>query len=378
VASKTIRVLIADDTPDIRLLLRSTLRLNDAFEVVAEAADGVESIREAARYQPDIVILDLAMPMMDGLEAIPAIRRRSPGSKIVVLSVFPSERMAGPVLEAGADAYLEKTDVHRLVPLLSSLFAEPGTEAPAEAAPRQEEAVPAGPPQQAVPPVPADPSSEVLQALAHELLSPVTVIMRLAETVQTSLQELPEETIQRCLESISRNAAHMAQLIESLADAHRVDAGMLALDPEPTDLAALVQQAVSDVASVMDRHTFEADVVGNAVASVDAVRLRQVLTNLLTNAAKFSPEGTHIAVRMAGDAEAVEITVIDEGPGIPPDAVDRAFEKFSRLSTTRKGGGLGLGLYIARGIARAHGGDLTVGSGAGGGSAFTLRLPRAG
>jgi signal transduction histidine kinase len=376
--SKPIRVLIADDTPDIRLLLRSSLGLNDAFEVVAEASDGVESIREAARHRPDVVILDLAMPLMDGLEAIPAIRRRSPASRIVVLSVFPSERMATPVLEAGADAYLEKTDVHRLVPLLISLC-DGGTAAPV-AGDRTLQA--AGEPRatveppQAVPSLPVDASSEVLQALAHELLSPVTVIMRLAETVQTSLDELPEDTVRRCLESISRNAAHMAGLIQSLSDAHRVDAGMLALDPEPADLGALVQQAVADVASVMDRHSFVTSGVEDAVLSVDAVRIRQVLTNLLTNAAKFSPEGSRVSVQMSLRGEAVEISVADEGPGIPPESLNEAFDKFTRLSSTRKGGGLGLGLYIARGIVRAHGGELTESSGVEGGARFTILLPR--
>jgi signal transduction histidine kinase len=337
----------------------------------------VESIREAARHRPDVVVLDLAMPRMDGLEAIPAIRRRSPASKIVVLSVFPSERMAAAVLEAGADAYLEKTDVHRLVPLLISLWDAGG--GPSQAARPADRGVgepsPTGELPQAVPPLSADTTSEVLQALAHELLSPVTVIMRLAETVQTSLDELPDETIRQCLESISRNASHMAELIQSLSDAHRVDAGMLALDPVPTDLGGLVQQSVADVASVMDRHAFETAGVEEAVVSVDAVRIRQVLTNLLTNAGKFSPEGGRIIVQMSPSEEAVEISVADEGPGIPPESLDEAFDKFSRLSTARKGGGLGLGLYIARGIVRAHGGELTASSGEEG-ARFTIRLPR--
>jgi DNA-binding NarL/FixJ family response regulator len=119
-----IRVLVGDDTDDIRLLIRSTLHRDGRFEVVAEASDGVESIRESARHHLDVVILDLAMPEMDGLEAIPAIRRRSPESRIIVLSVFPAERMATQVLEAGAHAYLEKTDIHRLVPVLLSILGE--------------------------------------------------------------------------------------------------------------------------------------------------------------------------------------------------------------------------------------------------------------
>jgi CheY-like chemotaxis protein len=361
-----IRVLIADDTDDIRLLLRTSLSRGGRFEIVAEATDGVESIREAARHRPDVVILDLAMPLMDGLEAIPAIRKRSPGSRIVVLSVFPAGRMAGSVLEAGADAYLEKTDLGRLIPLIESLCAEPG--APPPGAPSG--AV------EATPSVPSTASGELLQALAHELMSPVTVIMRLAETVRTSLHELPEETVYRCLDSIAGNAAHMAGLIESLADAHRVEAGMLALDPRPTDVAALVFQTVGEMESVLEKHRVHAAPPDGVVASIDPVRVRQVITNLLTNAAKFSPRGTTITVRTSGNGGDVEVTVVDEGPGLPGPP-ETAFEKFSPLSSAKTGGGLGLGLYIARGIARAHGGDLTVASGSDG-STFTVRLPGGG
>jgi signal transduction histidine kinase len=360
-----IRVLIADDTDDIRLLLRSALERDGRFVVVAEATDGVESIREAARHHPDAIILDLAMPLMDGLEAIPAIRRRSPGSRIVVLSVFPAERMATQVLEAGADAYLEKTDIPRLIPVLASIVGEPATAPPATAVSMPPEVQPAS----------VDPPSELLQALAHELMSPITVIMRMAETVRSERDDLSEETIDRFLESIIGNATHMAELIESLAEAHRVDAGMLALDPRPTDIGSLVEQTVSDMGSVLERHTVETSLPTGIIASVDRVRVRQILTNLMTNAAKFSPEGTTVSVAIAEAGEDVEISVTDQGPGLPPGSQDAAFEKFSRLSSTQRGGGLGLGLYIARGIAQAHGGDLTATT-EGRGSNFTVRLPR--
>jgi signal transduction histidine kinase len=356
-----IRVLVADDTDDIRLLIRSTLQRDGRFDVVAEASDGVESIREAARHHPDVVILDLAMPQMDGLEAIPAIRRRSPESKIIVLSVFPAERMASQALSAGANAYIEKTDIHRLVPLLMSILGQPAGEE-----------VPSAEPRSADPTAVAGPPSELLQALAHELLSPVTVIMRLAETVRTARDELDQETIDRCLDSIASNASHMAELIGSLADAHRVDAGMLALDPRPTDVSALVRQTLDDMGSVLDRHLVEASLPDGVTASIDRVRVRQVLTNLLTNAAKFSPEGSRVTIELAAADGDVHLVVADEGPGLPDP--DVAFQKFSPLSSTRRGGGLGLGLYIARGIARAHGGDL-VASSEGPGTRFDVRLP---
>jgi len=104
----TIRVVIADDVPDLRALLRTQLELEDGFDVVGEAADGRAAIDVVEETRPDCILLDLAMPVMDGLQAIPEIRRLGPGIVIVVLSGFEAATVAEAALDAGADVYLEK------------------------------------------------------------------------------------------------------------------------------------------------------------------------------------------------------------------------------------------------------------------------------
>lgn len=142
--------------------------------------------------------------------------------------------------------------------------------------------------------------------------------------------------------------------------------------PERTDLAQLVRDAVKDV------------VTGQAVtppvikcepgleAVVDPMRIRQVISNLLSNALKFSPPGSPVTVAVTTDDDTIEITVHDAGPGIPDERRDELFSKFGRLGHT--GHGMGLGLYISRAIARAHGGDLELRDGPG--ATFALTLPR--
>src|SRR5688500_10916387 len=102
------RVVIADDTPDIRMLLRWSLEPDDRFEIVGEAANGAEAVNLISSQTVDAILLDLAMPVMDGLQAIPRIKDASPSTRIVVLSGFDEESMAGEALSRGADAYLEK------------------------------------------------------------------------------------------------------------------------------------------------------------------------------------------------------------------------------------------------------------------------------
>ena len=110
--SAPIRVLLCDDVPDLRLLLRLNLEADGDVRVVGEAGDGVEAIEQARALQPDIVLLDLSMPRLDGLEAIPLIREAAPDTAIVVFSGFLTELVARQVLEAGAASYLEKGTPH--------------------------------------------------------------------------------------------------------------------------------------------------------------------------------------------------------------------------------------------------------------------------
>ena len=106
--AKPCRVVIADDTPDIRMLLRWSLEPDERFEIVGEAANGAEALALLTDHEVDAILLDLAMPVMDGLQAIPKIKSQSPKTRIVVLSGFDEESMAGEALSRGADVYLEK------------------------------------------------------------------------------------------------------------------------------------------------------------------------------------------------------------------------------------------------------------------------------
>ena len=121
------RVVIADDVADVRLLLATTLELDGTFEVVGEAADGGAVVELVSALQPDIVLLDLVMPRMDGLSAIPEVRAASPGCRVVVLTAMDQVEMAEAALTRGAHACLNKSVAfYELVPVLQSLMSRPG------------------------------------------------------------------------------------------------------------------------------------------------------------------------------------------------------------------------------------------------------------
>lgn len=121
-----IRVLLVDDVPDIRLMLRLTVDRDERFEVVGEAEDGQEAIELAESLKPDVIILDLAMPKMDGLQAIPRIRKKVPGVRILVFSGFEAARIAAKAIASCADAYIEKgTSLRELTSVLSMIHSSP-------------------------------------------------------------------------------------------------------------------------------------------------------------------------------------------------------------------------------------------------------------
>jgi signal transduction histidine kinase len=211
--------------------------------------------------------------------------------------------------------------------------------------------------------------------VVHELRTPLTVITGMLATLRDRMDMLPSATTRELLEAAGRNAKQMAELLDAVSDARRAEHGLLPVVPERTDLAKLVRDAVADVSA---GHGLPMPVIRTETAveaPVDPMRIRQIVANLLSNAYKFAPTNTPVTVTVTSHDDVAEVTVHDAGPGIPEDRRDELFSKFGRLGHT--GHGMGLGLYISRAIARAHGGDLELKDGPGATFVLTLPLRRA-
>lgn len=213
--------------------------------------------------------------------------------------------------------------------------------------------------------------ADTAEVVAHELRTPLAVILGHAELLRPEVQGLLRERT----DAILRAATRIERLLIALLDARLADLGRLPLQIEPARIVELVERLVLDTVPSMGRHrvTVHADIAPETVLEIDPARVEQVLGNLLSNAAKFTPAGAAIDVRLEPDPLGVAIVVRDHGPGIPPERAAEIFRKYGRLE--RLGQGTGLGLYLARQIAIAHGGDLRYRSAPGGGAAFCVVLP---
>jgi diguanylate cyclase (GGDEF)-like protein/PAS domain S-box-containing protein len=215
---------------------------------------------------------------------------------------------------------------------------------------------------------------EVLAVLRHELANPVTVIQGYTELLLTSGEGAGGgEHLRGALDAISRSTAGLQSLIVALTDLRAIGAGSITLERLPVDLGALVGEILAELADTLSAHPATVDLAGLVCTAGDARRLRQILVHLLTNVGRHTPPGTPVEVAVTAHADRCEVVVADRGTGIPPDQAGQLFRKFSRLGGSE---GAGLGLFLSRGLARAHGGDLQHRARAGGGSEFVLSLPR--
>jgi signal transduction histidine kinase len=222
---------------------------------------------------------------------------------------------------------------------------------------------------------------EFLATVSHELRTPLTAIIGWAHMLRHS--NLDEATARHGLETIERNAHVQAQLVEDILDVSRVVAGKLRLSIAPVDLAGVVNAAVDSVQLAAEAKGIRLEIRLDPTArrvSGDAGRLQQVVWNLLSNAIKFTDEGGSVRVRLRRAGGEAEISVSDDGCGIEPEFLPHVFERFRQADqkTTRRHGGLGLGLAIARHLVELHGGTVkAVSKGEERGATFTIRLPLA-
>ena len=218
---------------------------------------------------------------------------------------------------------------------------------------------------------------DFISVASHELKTPVTSLRVYAEVLQRQAAQRHDEQTSHSLGKMVTQLGRLTLLVSDLLDVSRIDAGKLELRRDSVDLRQLVGEVVDALRATTSKHRI--DVVGTIRQPLtgDRERLEQVLTNLLTNAIKYSPQGERVIVRLAETAHDATIEVEDFGIGIDPDDRGRIFDRFYRSSSSqqRTFPGLGMGLYISSEIVRRHGGTIWATSDTGRGSVFHVVLP---
>ena len=215
-----------------------------------------------------------------------------------------------------------------------------------------------------------------LATLSHELRTPINALLGWAQVLQQA--GIDPKLRNRAIEAIQRNVSIQAQLVSDILDVARLRSGGVSIEAKPVAVRAIVDGALEIMRPVIvdKRIQIVESIPEEAMVLGDARRLQQVCWNLLSNAAKFLPPDGVIAVTARDDGDAIELTIEDNGPGIPVDFLPYAFDQFRQADSgvTRQHGGLGLGLAISRDLVHLHGGTIAAGNRPEGGAVFTVRL----
>lgn len=357
------RILLADDNADMREYVQKLLRSTWTVET---ASDGIEALELTRQRRFDLLLADVMMPGLDGIELLRAVRSdpRTSTMPVIMLSARAGEEARIEGLEAGADDYLVKPFmarelVARVRTQLTLARLRRRTEEVLKEADRRKD--------------------EFLAMLAHELRNPLAPIRTSLEILRRSSPAEP--AIERARALIERQVSHMVRLVDDLLDVSRISRGKVLLRKEPLDLARLVRTTADDHRAALEEGglALRIDVPDAPVVTVgDPTRLAQAVDNLVQNAGKFTDRGGSVAVRLEVQGSTAVIRVTDTGIGMEPDVVPRIFEPFAQAdrSLDRSRGGLGLGLALVKGLVELHGGRVEAESGGlGQGSEIRLFLP---
>jgi signal transduction histidine kinase len=226
--------------------------------------------------------------------------------------------------------------------------------------------------------------SQFLASMSHELRTPLNAIIGLTDMMVSHAPRFGTEKAQEPLQRVHRAGTHLLGLINQVLDLSKIEAGKLELNPQTVQLAPLIDEVLGTASQLAEQNKNRLLVEGQenvGALTVDPMRLRQILLNLLSNACKFTKEGevTLRARKVANGGQWIEFAVADTGIGMTPEQQAKLFAEFTQAdaATAQHFGGTGLGLAITRKLARLMGGDVAVASEPGKGSVFTVRLPGA-
>ena len=216
----------------------------------------------------------------------------------------------------------------------------------------------------------------LLNSISHELRTPIATIAGAASSLLDPNTALHEQARSELTGEIQTAADRLNRLVENLLDMSRLDAGRLQLKLEWCDVGDVIGVALAALRNVIAGRAVRVTVAPDVpLVKLDFVLMEQVIVNLVDNACAYTPAGSPLAIDVRAEEGWIRIDLADCGPGIPPAALERIFDKFYRVPGTAAGG-TGLGLSICRGLVEAHGGELTAQNRPEGGALFTVRLPQ--
>ena len=345
-------VLVVDDFPDTLVLYEALL--GEDGHRVRSARGGAEALVLVEEREPEVVLLDVSMPGMDGYEVLRRLRaRRGGGPAVLMLTAARRDPNAIETgLRAGADAYMTKPiEGRELVARVRGALEAHRLRRTVETQRRDHIAM-----------------------LVHDLRHPLGSLGLIAEVLEEDLS--PEER-RSTIVMIRTLCADMARLVDGVLAASRLEAGVFNVEPRPVSARVVLEPTIAALSPVAARRRIALAFEGELDAQImaDAAKLRQAIDNLVANALKFTPRGGRVRVEVKGEAGSVVFDVSDSGPGVPVAERSAIFDRYGQGRTGRAAGGAGLGLAIAKAIAEAHRGTLTVGDGALGGASFRLSVP---
>jgi signal transduction histidine kinase len=365
-------VLVIDDEESVATTIEAILRM-DGHQVTA-VTSGAEAVKLLNEKRFDVVLTDLRLADIDGIEVLREVQRTSPETASIMLTGYASLESAIAALRSGAYDYLMKpSDVDELRATVNRAI-ERGLLRRRLLELEEVDRL----------------KTQFLSMASHELRTPLTAVSgfiqvarrRITRAAGTDSADAWKQEAARAaetLEQAQRQSRRLGRLVDELLDVSRLQLGRVELHQREIDLFASLGEVVDRIKLMHTTHTFELEPARvPAPVLVDQDRMDQVFENLLGNAVKYSPSGGSVVIRVTSDDGEAHVSITDQGIGIAPDELKNVFNLFYRSPDPRAGhvGGLGLGLYISREIVTRHGGRMWAES-AEGGSTFHVVLPLA-
>ncbi|PIU83222.1 MAG: hypothetical protein COS68_05185 [Elusimicrobia bacterium CG06_land_8_20_14_3_00_38_11] len=371
------KILVVDDEPEILKFIEKALTKNGYFvKTTTNPFEAVKILRSAQNDNFDVAIIDLRMPEIDGMKLLEIIKKDSPKIEVIIITAHATIETAIECLKKGADDYLIKPfEIKELLMTVEKTLEVKIIKSQLVSMKEMDKL-----------------KDEFVSTVSHELKTPLQAISGAAELVMNTEEfntdkrkehrRKEDEQLIKLFEIVSRQTDKMKSLVNDLLDFAKMEAGFMEIKKSHCEINKLVNDAIKEIQVLADNKEIE---ITQEIFSADAVcvhcdseRIKQVLTNFLSNSIKYTGEGGKISVWFEKSAGEVEIGVEDNGKGISKENLGKVFEKFYRVdqSLTRESGGFGLGLSIAKKIIELHGGKIRVESdGLGKGSTFIFTLP---